>query len=90
MKEMFNLDDSSSLGTSIRERCGDGAQETSGCVPLMFLGTHCSREREQQAPALGGQEEAEIQHHEWTQSVTPSEVSQTQEKWRVTSLMCRI
>ena len=40
MKETFNLDDSSSLGTSIRERC----------VPLMFLGTHCSREREQHLP----------------------------------------
>ena len=50
MKETFNLDDSSSLGTSIRERFVDGAQETSGCVPLMFLGTHCSREREQHLP----------------------------------------
>ena len=44
MKEMVNLDDSSSPDASIRERCVDNAQETSGYVQLILRGTHCSRE----------------------------------------------
>ena len=44
MKEMFNLDDSSSPDASIRERCVGNAQETSGYAQPVLPGTHCSRE----------------------------------------------